>query len=280
MGSGRVTGNVDTPPDYLKVWKEIWANKFAIVLIGIVCAMVAAGFSLVAPPIYRAEIVIIPAIDQAESRARPAAAGLGALMNAAGMLAGNNEGVRPDILALLRSRYLAEEFVRRNGLTQVLKPHTPQAWSLWPAVNRFRERVLSFQENPQTGIITVAIDWVDPVAAAQWANGFVALANELARARTLRDSRHNIEYLEVQIAQTNVLALRRAGYDSIKSETKTLMLAKARPEYAYTVVDPAVVPEMRNRPKRALMVVLGFCAGLFAAVCVVFGRCVLRSART
>jgi hypothetical protein len=38
-------------------------------------------------------------------------------------------------------------------------------------------------------------------------------------------------------------------YNLIESETKTLMLANARVEYAFTVVDPAVVPGATCQPQ-------------------------------
>jgi LPS O-antigen subunit length determinant protein (WzzB/FepE family) len=57
-------------------------------------------------------------------------------------------------------------------------------------------------------------------------------------------------------------------YNLIETETKTLMLANARVEYAFTVVDPAVAPEIRTSPKRKLIVlsggVLGGLFGVFA----------------
>jgi hypothetical protein len=97
-------------------------------------------------------------------------------------------------------------------------------------------------------LTVVAIDWTDPATAAQWANGFVALANELLRTRALVESKRNIAYLNDQISKTDVVELRRVLYGLIESETKTLMLANGRPEYAFRVVDPAVPPELKTRP--------------------------------
>jgi len=56
-------------------------------------------------------------------------------------------------------------------------------------------------------------------------------------------------------------------YDLIEQETKTLMLANARTEYAFTIVDPAVAPEVRIQPKRTLMALGGLVAGLLIALC-------------
>jgi uncharacterized protein involved in exopolysaccharide biosynthesis len=50
------------------------------------------------------------------------------------------------------------------------------------------------------------------------------------------------------------------------------MLANARSEYAFTVVDPATVPESRVSPKRTLMVATGLASGLLIGVYIAWIR--------
>jgi uncharacterized protein involved in exopolysaccharide biosynthesis len=57
-------------------------------------------------------------------------------------------------------------------------------------------------------------------------------------------------------------------YSLIESETKTLMLANGRVEYAFAVVDPARIPEHRERPKRSLMAATGLALGMVVGVLV------------
>ena len=85
------------------------------------------------------------------------------------------------------------------------------------------------------------------------ANGLVGLANELLRTRALEEAQRNIAYLNAQADRTNEVELRRAIFNLIESETKTLMLANGRTEYAFRVVDPAVPPEdpFRSAPHTA-----------------------------
>jgi len=71
----------------------------------------------------------------------------------------------------------------------------------------------------------VSIDNGDAVTAARWANGYVALANELVRSRALDDAKRNVAYLNEQIARTNEVELRRIMYNLVEDQTKTLMLA-------------------------------------------------------
>jgi LPS O-antigen subunit length determinant protein (WzzB/FepE family) len=47
----------------------------------------------------------------------------------------------------------------------------------------------------------------------------------------------------------------------IQGQTETIMLANASPEYLFKTLDPAVVPELKAKPKRALICVLGALLG-------------------
>jgi uncharacterized protein involved in exopolysaccharide biosynthesis len=118
----------------------------------------------------------------------------------------------------------------------------------------------------------VSVNWTDPVTAARWANDFVALANEMLRARAISQSQASITYLNEQIAHTNVVEIQRVMYNLIESETKTLMLANVKPEYAFAVVDPAVPPEVRASPQRTLLILLGLVFGAVMGAVVAFSH--------
>jgi uncharacterized protein involved in exopolysaccharide biosynthesis len=59
---------------------------------------------------------------------------------------------------------------------------------------------------------------------------------------------------------------------------RTLMLSNARQEYALAVIDRAVVPELRQRPKRKQIVVLGTLLGGIVGLFVIAIRRTLRAA--
>ena len=65
----------------------------------------------------------------------------------------------------------------------------------------------------------------------------------------------------------------QAGFfELIQSQTETIMLANASPEYLFKTVDPAVVPELKAKPKRALICVLGALLGGMLGVLIVLVR--------
>src|SRR5205807_6152528 len=159
--------------------------------------------------------------------------------------------------AVLSSRHLVQVFIERYGVLRMLRGRAAQAPTMWKGVNRFHDSILSIKDDQRRGVTIIAINWTDPAVAARWANDFVALANELIRAKALSESKRNLDYLTEQTKRTSSVEVQRALYNLIESETKKLMLANERIEYAFSVADPAVAPEIRASPKRTLLALGG-----------------------
>ena len=255
--------------DLLEFLRIAWSRKYLIMLITAIFALASVYFALTATEIFRAETVVVEVNGDRLGGLSSLAEQFGGFAGLAGINL-RQRGSHQDYRAILNSRYLVEEFIRRNDLLAVLDPGDEEPLTLWLAVRDFRKEVLLIRHDDKEGVTKVIVDWIDPETAAAWANGLVALANEIIRARALSEAKHNIAYLNEQIDETNVVFLERVMYRLIENETQTLMLANARNEYAFKVVDPAVAPEKRNRPKRKLIVVSGTVIGFFIALILVF----------
>jgi uncharacterized protein involved in exopolysaccharide biosynthesis len=260
----------DDGVDFSDVVRFIWRHRFVIALACFCCGVIAVALALTATPIYRAEVVVTEVHDRNMTGVGSLATQLGGIASLAGVELTPGANPSQEAEAVLESRRLVEEFIKRGNLLPVLSRRGSKPSTLWIAVRQFKEGVVSVRKDMRKGVTTVAMEWTDAATAANWANEFVALANELIRRRALDESGRNIAYLNEQIARTNDVELRRVMYNLIENETRTLMLANARAEYAFEVVDPAVPPEIRTRPHRALMVLvgvaLGFVPGVIAAL--------------
>jgi uncharacterized protein involved in exopolysaccharide biosynthesis len=268
MNSGTHTTNNDEI-DVIASLRALWEFKFVIVSISSLFVLVSLYIALTATPIFRADVVVAKVSNTNLTGAASLANQFGGLGRLVGMNIGQG-GAGSEAQAVLESRRLVEEFIKRNDILSELSPDEGDLLTLWSAVTRFRDLILTIREDTVEGITTVSINWTDPTIAARWANGFVALANELIRTRAREESERNIEYLNEQIEQTKEVGLQRVMYNLIETETQTLMLANARVEYAFTIVDPAVAPEIRISPKRKLIVLSGIALGLFFGVLAVF----------
>jgi uncharacterized protein involved in exopolysaccharide biosynthesis len=254
--------------DLFELWNRVWRRRWLVIAISGMFAVAGVVYSLLATPMFRAETVIVQVRDNGLGGAANLANQLGGLASIVGMnlgaMNGDNNG-----RALLESRRLTEEFIRRYvPIEQIIEKPGKQR-TMWYAVKSFRNGILDINEDVREGKITVTIEWKDPQTAAKFANLYVALANDVVRNRTLTEANRNIEYLNQQIEKTTVVELRRVMYNLIETETKRVMLANSRAEYAFTVIDPAVAPELRHSPKRTRIVLTftfigGMLGGLIA----------------
>lgn len=257
--------------DFIDLCRAVWAQKRLVAATSTIGVVVAVILAITAIPSYRADVVVTIVEDTNIGGAHSLASQFGGLASLTGVSLGTG-GPEREHQAVLESRHLVEEFVKRNGVLPLLQRKANEPPHLWIAVEKFKKNVLKIEEEKLKGTTTISMEWPDPAIAARWANAFIALANELVRTRAREDSSRNIEYLNQQVAKTNVVELQRVMYNLIESETKTLMLANARSEYAFTVVDPAAVPEVRVSPKRTLMVATGFAIGLLIGVFIAWIR--------
>ena len=261
----------DTDLDLLAMWRFIWGSRYLISATTLVCALVFLGFAFSIQPIFRAETVISPARSGnlgGNGSASGQLGGLASIASMAGVSLDSASSADKESKAILQSRSLVEEFIKKYNLMNVVLPDSKKP-SMWLAVKNFKESVLTIRDDKRTGLLTIDMDWTDPAVAAAWANGFVALANERIRTRAVDQATRNIDFLNKQIPQTSVVEVQRSIYNLIENELKTLMVASARAEYAFTVIDPAVPPERKLSPKRSLYALfgafLGFCIGLLTA---------------
>ena len=260
------------------LWDILWRRKWIIIVITAVFAVGSVLFALVSEEWYRAETVLAPADD----RSTPTLGGqLGGLAALAGVSVGGGDASQA--IATLRSRELAREFIQENSLVTVFFAEQwdeeRNAWlgedsSRWPdvrsAIKYFHDNVLTVSEDRQSGLLTLAIEWTDPEAAALWATELVKRANETLRARALLEAETNVTFLQNELAETSVLTLQHSIGRLLESELQKLMLARGNKEFAFNVIDAATPPREHVRPKRALISVVGTVAGGIFAVFLVF----------
>jgi uncharacterized protein involved in exopolysaccharide biosynthesis len=226
--------------------------------------LAAVYLALTATESFRAEAVVTEVHDNGLSGTGGGLAGqLGGLASLAGVQLGGGGGADANAQGVLASRHLIQEFITAQNLVPQLTVQSGKRATVWFAVKRFQETVLTIHNDPLKGLTTITMDWTDPVTAAKWANGFVSLANDLIRTQAFDDATRNVAYLNKQIAQTSEVEVQRSLSGLIESETKKLMLANGRRDYAFRVVDPAVTPEVRHSPRRTLWVASGLALGFF-----------------
>ena len=121
----------------------------------------------------------------------------------------------------------------------------------------------------KTGLVTLSVVAGDPNQTALWANQLVRTLNSYIRGETIAEAKKSLEYLQQQIQQTSLVGMQEVLYKLVEQQVQTITLAEVRDEFAFSVIDPAVVPEQRESPKRTQMVVAGTAVGFLLSIVIV-----------
>ena len=297
----------DDEIDLRELFATLWRGKWIILLITAIFAAGGVAYALSKPDIYQASVLLAPTDGGGGS-------GLGGQLGGLASLAGVNIGQDSSsntaiAKEVLQSRAFLAGFIKRHELAvplmgtkgwdmrenrwvydrEVYDPNTEE-WGTdeegeslaptdWDLVKKFKEEHLSVSENQDNGMVTIAVKSQSPVAAQQWAQSLVRDINEHMRDQDIEEAEASIDYLESKLTETNIAGMQQVFYQLIESETRTVMLANAQREYVFKTVDPAVVPQEKSEPKRALIVVMATMLGGMLGVFAVFIRAFIRGGK-
>lgn len=273
----------DKTIDLLDVLRFLFKHKWIISGITFLSTAIAAAIAINMTPIYRAEVLVAPATEeQARGGLSTIAGQFGGLASLAGIDLGGNSGTKSEAIATLKSRVFTEKFIRDENILPILfedkwddmnsrwfvtdPAAVPSMWDAYKLFNGIR----SISEDKKTGLITLAIEWKDPELAAHWANLLVRRINGMLRASAIDQAQKSIDYLKRELVKTSVVELQQGIYRLIEAQVNKIMLANVRDDYAFKLVDPAVVPQEKAKPKRGLIIGLGLLTGLIISTLSVF----------
>lgn len=119
-------------------------------------------------------------------------------------------------------------------------------------------------------LVRVSLEHYSPYIAKEWLDLYLKAINEHMQERQVTKVSNNIEYLKQQIDRTSMTEMQAVFYNIIEEQIKSKMLAEANPDYAFTPVNPSMIPEERSRPKRALLCIFITLVGGMISVIWVF----------
>jgi LPS O-antigen subunit length determinant protein (WzzB/FepE family) len=98
------------------------------------------------------------------------------------------------------------------------------------------------------------------------------MVNDRLRGEAVRQADLSIQYLNKELATTNVVGVQQGIYALIQEQIGKSMVANVQREYAYRVIDPAVPPDVKASPLRAVIGSVGAIAGLILSLTYVLLR--------
>jgi uncharacterized protein involved in exopolysaccharide biosynthesis len=289
--------------DLRELFLVIWSGRWIIVAVTALFGVIAVAYALSQPNIYRSEALLAP-VEQDQSSGLGGLQGqLGGLASLAGMnLGGGASGDTQLAIEILKSRHFASDFIQKYKILPDLM--APSVWhmndntmtydansynlledkwirdvapplvatpSMQEAYKVFSEIVVITTDD-ETGMVRVSVNHISPFVAQQWTEWLVSDINQVMKMRAISEAEESTAFLTSQIEQTRIADIREILFKLVEEQAKKIMFANVRDEYVFKTIDPALVPEQKAGPKRALICVLGAMLGGMLGLIIVLVR--------
>ena len=258
--------------DLREIFAILYKRRILIIALTFLMTLMALIYVKLLPNQYTATVVIAP-VTQEQNGLKSS---LGGLASLAGVQLGATASPTQNNLARLKGRDFTYKFLEDNQLIPLLFgedyeaiKNKPKERQLWAAYNIFNA-IRSIKEDKKTGVIEISIQWFDAKQAADWANLLVKEMNEEIRLSDVTSANLRLKYLQEKLKSTKEIDLQEVTYNLIENEMKTVMLADVNVDYAFKILDKAIVPEEKSGPARSRMLILYSLVSCLISVALVY----------
>lgn len=288
--------------DFQELFKILWEGKIIISSVAFIFALVSIFYSLSLPNIYLSKALLNPV--ESSAGVNKSLGGYSSIANLAGinLSTSNNDSnaakalkkistlsfftenimpniFLPDLVAAedwdLTSNKIIYDKAIYNDKNQswVNNPQNKEpSLSAQKAYEIFLDNNLVFSSDLESGFIMIGIKHQSPYIAKEWTEIIIDELNEFYRKKDKREAKTSIDFLNMQIAQTNFTEIKQVIAELIQSKTQQLALIEVGKFYVFEYLDPPAVMERKSEPGRAIIVILGSIIGGFLGVLIVFLR--------
>lgn len=298
MTNGDITLQRQQDTDVIElkdVFTLVWRGKWLLIVVTAMFAVSSVYYALSLPDIYKSEVLLSPVSEQLDGKLSGQLGGLAALAGISS-LGGGDEKVALAIEVLKSREFLRKlldkyqfkvelmavkgwerqtnslvyeksvyDYAAKQWVRQVKPPYQPEP-SLQETHKAFLKNLVVSKDS-QAGFLNVAIEHYSPYFSQYLVQLLITELNQEMRQRDILEAEKSIAFLRNQAEKTHLSDLRTSLYEMMQDQMQKLMLANVRDEYIFTVVDPAVLPEQKSRPRRALIVILITMLGGFVTLC-------------
>jgi LPS O-antigen subunit length determinant protein (WzzB/FepE family) len=162
------------------------------------------------------------------------------------------------------------DVANKKWLREVKAPKKPEP-SSWEAYKVF-SGLVTLSQDKASSMVNIDIEFYSPSLAKQWLTWLIKDINEFMREQDQIEAQASIDYLTKQLSEIEVATMETVFYQLIEEQTKNMMLTRVKKEYVLKTIDPAQVPDTKDKPKRALIVILGTMLGGILSVLIVLIR--------
>jgi len=288
---------------------QVWKDKLLIIFFVTIFAITSVIAALSLENLYRSDIKLYPN-ESSGSDISSMSSQLGGLASLAGVELGGGDNKVNLAIQTLKSREFISRFINKYNLKaaiiaeehwdfnsnvlfydqemynsekelwvrEVTKPFkvTP---SDQEAYKEFIENHLILREEADVGIWVLTIEHISPYIAQEIATNLVKEINSQIRQSDMEEAEASLLILQGALKNVELVDMKNMLFELIQQNAQKKLLAEVREEYVFRVVDPAIVPEIKYSPSRALLCVIGTFLGFVIGIFISVTRCILQSER-
>jgi len=271
--------------DLRELWSVVWQGRWWVVGVTFLFAVASVLYALYLPNIYKSEVLLAPAEENSGGGLASMAGQLGGLASLAGVSIGGGGDKTAYAIEVLSSRRFLSNFIKKHDLLvpiMAAKDWDPDSneliydtdiylssekkWvrditpprsvvpSLLEAVEEFQE-IFEVSHDKNTSFVTIKLKFYSPTFVQEVVGWLVEDINFALKEGDVAEATKSIHFLNAQLEKTSVTEMQSIFYQLIEDQTKTIMVAEVRQEYAFKVIDPPVLPEYKVSPSRLLILV-------------------------
>ena len=287
----------DDEIDMRELYSTLWLNKKFILILTGIFAVLSVIYSLSLTNLYTSQALLVPTSLNSNSTSQ-----YSALASVAGVNLGDSS---PDVtlaIAFINSKKIIRQLIKHESFLPDLM--AAKKWhiksnsiiyddDLYDKKNKkwVREVDFPFQQVPseqeafalfskqinisedkKNQLVTLSVEHISPSVAQQWTEWIIDEANMMVANLRIEEAESSINYLNEQIKLTPYAELRTIFFNLIQQNTQNMMLAKVSKQYALSIIDPPLIPEMKSNPQRALICILGTLLGGMLSLLIILVR--------
>ena len=123
-------------------------------------------------------------------------------------------------------------------------------------VLRILKKILEFNQDFDTGFVTISVKHKSPYIAKEWTNLIVNQINDFFRTNDKREALAAMDFLNTQMAQTSYTEIKEVIAQLLQNKMQQLTLIEANDFYVFSYLDPPKVMEEKISPNRRSISIL------------------------
>jgi LPS O-antigen subunit length determinant protein (WzzB/FepE family) len=122
-------------------------------------------------------------------------------------------------------------------------------------------KIMRIVEDKKTSFVTLSVEHESPFVAQQWVQIIMDQIDQVMRELDRKEASKSVEYLNSIAPTVNYEEIKQALSSLQQEQMKQLMVIEANDNYIFKVLDSPIVSEVKAKPKRSLIVILGSLLG-------------------